>query len=155
MNTIFPAIEEVLPHRGTMRLLDEVTAFTSEAATCAYTVDGTAWYAESFGGMPAWIGIELMAQTVAAHVSLLARREGRPVRPGALLGTRSFNSRRAAFAHGERLSVSVRLEFRDDTGLGVYECEIAVDETVVADAALKVFEPDDFDQFLAAGRNPS
>ncbi len=155
MNAALPPIEEVLPHRGTMRLLDEVTAFTAETATCAYTVDGAAWYAEGHGGMPAWICIELMAQTVAAHVALLARAQGKPAKAGALLGTRDFHCYRAIFAVGERLSITARLEFRDESGLAAYECAIEMGEAVVAEAALKVFEPDNFDQFLASGRNPS
>jgi predicted hotdog family 3-hydroxylacyl-ACP dehydratase len=155
MNTAIPPIEDVLPHRGTMRLLDAVTAFADDAATCSCTVDGTAWYAEGNGGMPAWIGIELMAQAVAAHVALLARRQGKPVRPGALLGTRNFACRRAAFAAGEQLSIRAELDFRDESGLGAYECAISADGAVVAEATLKVFEPEDFGQFIATGREPS
>lgn len=155
MKLSLPPIEEVLPHRGTMQLLDEVTAFTDEAATCAYQVDGNAWYAQNRAGMPVWIGVELMAQAVAAHVALMARRHGKPVKPGALLGTRNFVSQRALFLPGERLAVTACLEFRDESGLAAYACSIATGGTTVTEATLKVFEPEDFAQFIATAKEPS
>lgn len=154
-NTALPPIDEVLLHRGTMQLLDAVTAFSPESATARYRVDATAWYADADGAMPAWIGIELMAQAVAAHVALLARSKGLPPRAGALLGTRSFQSLRPAFPAETELTITAHLEFRDDSGLGAYECEIALGDEVAATSTLKVFEPEDFGQFIAGGKETS
>ncbi len=49
----FPAIETVLPHRGTMLLLDSVSACSTGSLTAHAHVCGDAWYADADGAMPA------------------------------------------------------------------------------------------------------
>ena len=88
----FPPIEDLLPHRGNMLLLTRMLAADEERATCEAVPDAQAWYAEADGTMPAWVGIELMAQAIAAHVALIARRAGKSPRPGVVLGTRAYKS---------------------------------------------------------------
>ena len=143
-----PAIEELLPHRGTMLLLDRVLAFSTRELTAEYTPRTDAWYADARGNMPAWIGIELMAQAIAAHVGLLNRNEGKPVAPGVLLGTRRFESAQSAFSAGRVLRIHTAISFRDESGLAAYDCGIEAEGSGVASATLKVFEPDDFEAFL-------
>lgn len=143
-----PPIEALIPHRGTMLLLDRVLAFSEETALAEYTPQSAAWYADDNGNMPAWIGIELMAQTIAAHVALLKRQQGMPPKMGALLGTRSYRSTAGSFAAGTALRIRVQSVLRDASGLGAYECSITLAATVVATAILKVYEPDDFGIFV-------
>jgi predicted hotdog family 3-hydroxylacyl-ACP dehydratase len=100
--------------------------------------------------MPAWIGIELMAQAIAAHVGLVKRSEGKPVSPGVLLGTRRFAPALAAFPAGQPLQVATAISFRDESGLAAYDCRIESAGKVLVEATLKVFEPADFDAFLRA-----
>lgn len=148
-----PPIEELLPHRGTMLLLDRVTEFSGDTAVAEYAPRADAWYADDAGDMPGWIGIELMAQTVAAHVALAKRLVGLPVKMGALLGTRTYRTTSASFAAGRILQIRAREVFRDESGLAGYECSIACDGTPVAEAVLKVYEPEDFGQFMQ-GKQP-
>ncbi|MBN3815024.1 beta-hydroxyacyl-ACP dehydratase, partial [Paraburkholderia sp. Ac-20347] len=89
---IFPPIDAIIPHRGTMLLLDAVCACSDESLSAEASVRADAWYADAQGAMPAWIGIELMAQAIAAHVGLLSMRAGKAARPGVLLGTRRFTA---------------------------------------------------------------
>lgn len=145
----FPPIEELLPHRDPMLLLDRVLAADAHSLTAERTVPAGAWHSDEAGAMPLWIGLELMAQAVAAHVSLQARLRGAPPKRGVLLGTKSLRATRAAAPAGSVLHVSARLVYRDDSGLGAYDCAIAAaDGTGIAQATLKVFEPADFDAFL-------
>lgn len=145
----FPPIEELLMHRDNMLLLHEVAAFSDEAVTCRCAPDAGAWYAGA-EGMPAWIGIELMAQAIGVHVALLARREGRPPKPGALLGTRAYRSEIPAFAAGRALRVEARQTFRDAEGLASYDCAIRSEAgETLASAALTVYEPKDFERFIS------
>ncbi|EEA00465.1 conserved hypothetical protein, partial [Burkholderia sp. H160] len=67
-------IEAIIPHRGSMLLLDAVDTFADTTLSAFATVDPHAWYADAAGAMPAWIGIELMAQAIAAHIALVAMR---------------------------------------------------------------------------------
>ena len=43
------------------------------------------------GQAPVWLGIELLAQTIAAHGGLLAQAAGRPPRAGLFLGSRRLH----------------------------------------------------------------
>jgi predicted hotdog family 3-hydroxylacyl-ACP dehydratase len=147
MNT-FPPIEELLAHRGNMLLLKEVVGFTDTEVTCIALPDGAAWYAQD-GAMPAWVGVELMAQAIAAHVALLARQKGLGPRPGVLLGTRNYQASCAAFPLGTSLTVRATESGRAGTGLASYNCAVlAPDSAPLANAILTVHEPANFEQFI-------
>ncbi|WP_296227947.1 beta-hydroxyacyl-ACP dehydratase [Ralstonia sp. UBA689] len=144
-------IESLLPHRGTMLLLARVDAWDDESLTAVAHVDRTAWYADAEGNMPAWIGIELMAQAIAAHVGLLSMRAGQPARPGVLLGSRKYEASVPAFAHGQPLCVQARELLRSTEGHGAYECTISTDGPAgrtLANAVIKVYQPTDFQAFI-------
>lgn len=149
---LLPAIEVLIPHRGTMLLLDRVIALEDESTEAEFAPRAEAWYADERGNMPAWIGIELMAQTIAAHVGMLKRREGAAPKHGALLGTRRYTSTRPVFVAGERLRIYAKMIYRDTSGLAAYECSIVVGCDEIARATLKVFEPEDFHSFLQESR---
>jgi predicted hotdog family 3-hydroxylacyl-ACP dehydratase len=142
------SIEEILPHRGTMLLIDAVNAWSDEALTAQATVRGDAWYADANGAMPAWIGIELMAQAIAAHVALLAMRAGTRARPGVLLGSRRYQAHTPTFARAARLSIEVKELLRGEAGHGAYECTIDHQQARCAEAVIKVFQPADFQSFI-------
>ncbi len=146
----FPPIEDILPHRDPMLLLDRVLGFDTTTASAQYTPRRGAWYADTEGNMPAWIGVELMAQTVAAHDSLLRRDQGLPPKQGALLGTRRLTCTRSSFAADQALVTHTQVIYREASGMGAYECSIEMDGASVASATLIVFEPDDFSTFVQA-----
>ena len=98
--------------------------------------------------MPSWIGIELMAQAIAAHVGLVARSRGKPPKAGVLLGTRQYRASQPRFAAGAELMISARLTYRDESGLGAYDSAIALNGAEVATASVNVYEPPDFAAFL-------
>lgn len=147
----FPPIEELLPHRGNMLLLEQMLVADDDSAICCAAPDSGAWYAQADGSMPAWIGIELMAQTIAAHAAFVARLSGKPPRPGVLLGTRAYKAEESFFPAGAALHIEARLSYRDVSGLGAYDCRIA-DESgkLLASAAITVYEPEDFAKFMHA-----
>jgi len=146
--TAFPPVEAILPHRGTMLLIDAVLSCDDHALSAEAGVRSDAWYADADGAMPAWIGIELMAQTVAAHISLLAMRAGGRARPGVLLGTRSYAALRSAFPAGARLVIEGHELLRGEEGHSAYECTIEHDGVRWAEAVIKVFQPTDFQTFI-------
>ena len=145
-----PPVEALIPHRGTMRLLDRVIGFEEKSAIAEFTPCSTAWYADAAGGMPAWIGIEAMAQTVAAHVAWSKRQQGLPLKSGVLLGTRRYRATCASFAAGAPLRVRVGAVLSDPSGIGAYDCAIENDEGVLAEAVLKDYEPEDFRELMKA-----
>jgi predicted hotdog family 3-hydroxylacyl-ACP dehydratase len=146
-----PAIEDLLPHRGSMLLLQALLSADEQTACALANTDADAWYSDGDGAMPAWIGIELMAQTIAAHVGWCKSRLGQPPKQGVLLGTRAYRSSVASFRGP--LHIEARLAFLDDSGLGAYDCSIASDDKTLAVATVKVFEPADFQSFIHSHSN--
>lgn len=144
----FPPIDELLAHTGDMLLLDRILSFENDSTLAEYSPQTHAWYADESGHMPAWIGIELMAQTVAAHVGLLKRDQNAKPKQGVLLGTRSFRAAVAYFGAGVPLQIQATIAYRDDSGLGAYDCMIMSGDMKLASATLKVFEPENFESFL-------
>jgi predicted hotdog family 3-hydroxylacyl-ACP dehydratase len=140
-----PPIEELLPHRYGMLMVERVVDWDPSSATVSATPSAQGWYAEP-GGMPSRIGIELMAQAIAAHVSIVAWSKGEPPKKGVLLGARAYRATRPCFAVGSELIVKATRAFSDDTGMGAYDCTIEN----AAKARILVFEPPDFEAFIKA-----
>lgn len=141
-------IESYVPHRGAMLLLDRLIAADEESAVAEVTVPlGGLFLHEA--GMPSWVGIEYMAQTVAAWAGWRALQKGRAVQIGFLLGSRRYETAQAFFAPGTRLTVSVRCELLGDNGLGMFDCRIEADgEKELATARISVFEPGDGNAYI-------
>ena len=131
-------VRELLPHDPPMVLLDRAISF--EDATLVAEVDVRADSILCQGNsVPAWVGIEYMAQAVAAHAGCQARLEGKPPSIGYLLGTRSYKCSLAAFPVGETLQVHIESLYVE-MGLGAFACRIDMGETV-ASATINVYQP--------------
>ncbi|WP_077038086.1 3-hydroxylacyl-ACP dehydratase [Pelomonas sp. KK5] len=137
-------IASLVPHAGRMSLLQTVLDCDAESLRAELTVsEGDLFFHEGVG-IGGWVGIEYMAQAVAAW----AGAQGGEPRIGFLLGSRRYRCSRSAFRAGEKLSVSVRREFQADNGLGQFDCRIEIGEDCVATAQLTVFGPEDPVAFL-------
>jgi len=123
-----------------MRLLDALVQADGDGATARLRVDPEAWYAAPDGTMPAWFGLEVLAQTIAAWSGSRSSRPDRPPRVGYLLGTRSYTCQVPAFPAGSLLEAQVRPLFEGEGGLGAHACTLILDGAEVASAQLKVFE---------------
>jgi len=119
----FPPIAELLPHRGRAVLLDRVLAHDATTTVCLVETSSSALFRAADGGVPAYFGLEYMAQTVAAHGGLLDREAGRPTRPGFFLGTRRLAFTVARFEPGQRLEVTAT-HLRGALGLVAFDCAI-------------------------------
>lgn len=72
-------LAELLPHAGDMILIDQVLAFDDEQIHTRLTVRAGGLFNREDGSLPAWVGVELMAQSVAAYAGCRARLLGDPV----------------------------------------------------------------------------
>lgn len=140
-------IAELLPHSGQMILLDEVLRFGAEDVEARLTVRPGGLFNLPDGSLPAWVGVELMAQTVAAFAGCQARQAGEPVQLGFLLGTRSFKCNVERFPVGRELHISALCSLRDDNGMGVFECHLS-GPGIQAEARLNVFCPPQIGSYL-------
>jgi predicted hotdog family 3-hydroxylacyl-ACP dehydratase len=141
------SIEDVVPHRGAMLLLDRLLSADEDTVVVAGGVRHGQLFATD-AGLPAYVGIEMMAQAIAAWAGCRAHRLGQPVKLGFLLGTRRYACARTHFPYGARVEVVARREVMGDNGLGMFACTLRLDGADVADALLSVFEPPDAAAFL-------
>lgn len=135
-------IRELVPHAGRMVLIDAVVDAHDETLVCSTRI-GADHLFECGGEVGGWLGIELMAQAIAAWSGWQARLRGAAPQVGFLLGTRRYDSQRARFAVGEELTIHVQRLFQADNGLAQFEARIEIGGQIVASAALNVFEPPD------------
>ncbi|BCX80829.1 hypothetical protein MIT9_P0405 [Methylomarinovum caldicuralii] len=142
----FP-ITELLPQRGVMRLVDEVVEITDETARTALTVRDDPLFLLEPGRVPAWVGLEYMAQTVAVWSGYHCLHRGEPIRAGLLLGTRRFEAAVDHFPVGQKLCVRARRVFRAANDMCVFDCAIEAGRPL-ADARLNVLLPQDLKAYL-------
>lgn len=138
---------ELVPHDKPMSLLDEVVRVAPGELLAQVTLHRDSVFVEA-EGVPAVIGIEYMAQAVAACAGHAALSVGGKVQLGFLVGTRRYRSNCAFFPLNETLWVHVKELVQGDNGLSVFECSIR-SERVDISANLNVFQPEDPAQFLA------
>jgi predicted hotdog family 3-hydroxylacyl-ACP dehydratase len=103
-----PPIDALLPQTGPMRLLEGVLAHDAESTRCLVDPARSALFRDASGRVPAWVGIEYMAQCIAAHGGLLARARGGSPHPGLLLGARRLVFRCDGFEQAPLLQVTAR-----------------------------------------------
>ncbi len=133
-------IAELVPHAADMILVDEVLSFADEDVHTRLVVRAGGLFSQADGSLPAWVGIELMAQSVAAFAGCQARQAGLPVELGFLLGTRNYQCNVEAFPLGAELHIHALRSLQDDNGMGVFECNLT-GPGIHAHARLNVFRP--------------
>ena len=143
--TLWP-VEQLLTHAGRMILLDRVVEWDAERIVCERIIRKGDAFIEA-NGLPGWAGIELMAQTIAAWNGCQVLAAGGTIRPGFLLGTRSYRVDADVFAIGARLVIEAVRTFHDDDGMAAFSCRVDT-AGVHAEARLTVFSPPDPTPFL-------
>lgn len=140
------SVLEYLPHQPPMVLIDELIEAGENYAVSRLTVKPTTPFVAQ-QGLPAWAGIELMAQTVSLFAGVRGKRQGCPPKIGFLLGTRRYQSSCAFFPMHSELVISVKELYFGETKLGVFECIIQSEAGCVT-ANLNVYEPPNLEQVL-------
>lgn len=143
----YPAIATLVPHSGAMLLLDRVVAADAEMLCAEVTIRADSQFCDGLE-VGAWVGIEYMAQAIAAHAGYCAQLRGEPVKVGFLLGSRRYQSAVPGFAVGAVLTVRVQRALQGDNGLGAFDCSIAQHDAVLASALVTVFQPANVNEFL-------
>jgi predicted hotdog family 3-hydroxylacyl-ACP dehydratase len=138
----YPAIAELLPHAGSMLLLERLCAATDSTARCEVRVGPTlALFLDADGGLPGWVGIELMAQTVAAWSGYQGFLRQEPPQVGLLLGARKYESHCASLPAGSVLTITVE-QLLQDGALASFQCDLHCEDQRVASARLSTIQPD-------------
>ncbi|MGQ0618681.1 MAG: ApeP family dehydratase [Panacagrimonas sp.] len=138
---------DTVPHGGDMRLIDEIEDYGPDWIRVGISIGPRSLFAGA-GGVPAWVGLEYMAQTICAYGGIEQLQQGRTPRIGLLIGARRYESAVVEFAIGTRLRVEARLLIRTAEDMVVFECEIHAGQERLAWAEVKAFRPEDIEVFL-------
>jgi predicted hotdog family 3-hydroxylacyl-ACP dehydratase len=133
-------VSDFLPHKPPMLLIDRILDWGDDHLTAEVHINSESMFLDEHNNVPAWVGIEYMAQTVAALAGVRAYIADAPSPVGLLLGARKYLSEVDHFKNGERLVVTVESVYEDEGGLGSFDCEICTDN-VLASARINTFQP--------------
>ena len=144
---------QFLPHRAPMILLDRIVLLHTDYLESEVTITSDTLFLRG-GAVPAWVGVEYMAQTCAAFAGYESRGRGEEARVGFLLATRNYRSAVTGFELGATLRVRVTLIHRDAGGLSMVEGKITRlgGDVPLVEATLTVYEVADLAQFFKENR---
>lgn len=142
-----PPIEQLIPHRGPIRLIERLIHADGPHVRAVATVPRQGPFCTA-AGVPIWVGVEYMAQTIAAWAGLRAQAKGLPPPLGFLLGTRRYSCTLTHLPPGAELVIEANCEIIGENGLAAFDCRILLDRHCVAEAMLSVFQPPDAQAFL-------
>jgi predicted hotdog family 3-hydroxylacyl-ACP dehydratase len=151
--TELPPIEELVPHRHPMLLIDGVTSFETTRLTATFTPAEGCW--DDPRGLPSYAGIEIIAQAIAAHNSLASRISEGSTEPsvGVLLGARSYEATMPFFPLGRRILIELEEKMQDPVGFGAFLGTLRDEAgSILASSTIKVFRPADFRTYIAQNR---
>jgi predicted hotdog family 3-hydroxylacyl-ACP dehydratase len=134
-----PAAEFVL-HRKPMLFLDRLIDIGEDFATCEWCISEDFELFVPGLGVPAYAGIEYMAQCVAVHAGARARACGFVPPHGYLLGTRHYQCAVSYFEAGASYQATCQEQVRDSQGMGSFACRILLNGSSIAEANLAVLE---------------
>ena len=140
------SVDQLVPHSGQMSLLSHITGYGEDWLSAAVDITPTSMFLEE-QGVPAWVGLEYMAQTIGAYAGLQERLKGHEPRVGFLLGTRRYSIPVPYFAPGERIQLKVIKNMQAENGLCAFDCELT-GNGYTATASLNIYQPDDAETFL-------
>ncbi len=144
----YPPVEELLPHAPPMVLLDAVEEIEGLRCCCRVEVRFGAPFVEE-GGLPAFVGVEYLAQAVGVLSGWRARLSGKAPQLGFLLSVREYASEVATFPIGTRLLVEVTHVWGEGEMMrfdGVLRD--AAHGQILAQGGLSIFAPENPDNYL-------
>lgn len=139
----YPPPSDYLPHTAPMVMLDTVHLIETGHAVCSVSVSEAgvlAPFLDPAGSLPAWFGLEIMAQTVGVSAGGQARAGDTGSEPqGMLLGTQQFSAEVPAFAAGSELFCEAALQ-QSSGPLHSYECSIHDAHRTLARARVNIYQ---------------
>ena len=144
----FPPVGELVAHAGGMLLIDRIVAAVGETIRSETTIRPDNIFYQRGHGVPAYVGFELMAQTISAYDGLRRRDKGEKPVIGFLLGCRRYAAVRPFFVEGDRLTIEAT-SLLGEEGMASFDCRILdADGVEVAAATINVYRPADPEAFL-------
>lgn len=143
-------IENVLPHTAPMILIDSIDSYDENIGRCSVTITPISnFYNADTQTVPSHVGIEYMAQSIAAYANANQVDNGADVAIGFLVSSRKYKMHCTGFKLHSKLTIEVEKLYSEENGLSAFECVIKEDDIILVDAKINVFQPENPAQFLA------
>jgi predicted hotdog family 3-hydroxylacyl-ACP dehydratase len=113
----------LVPHTGAMLLLSDVLRHDAEETACGVEIAAQRLFREADGSVPAWIGLEYMAQCIAVHAAL-SRASEEPPPIGFLVSVRGLRFHCRHFEPAQRLEAVARRIGSGSGGLSSFACSL-------------------------------
>ena len=139
--TSYPCIEQLLPHDRPMILIDRALDIQQDTIHCQVDIGpNNPFFNADSQSIPAYVGIEFMAQSVAAWSGYHALQQGQEPPIGFLLGSRRYTAQLDAFSQGQQLAIYAE-KMMEDNGMAVFAARIELAKQLVASCQLNVYVP--------------
>ena len=135
------AIGELLAHEAPMILIDRVLEVGEGKIHTSVTIRPNSPFAK-IEGVPVYVSVEFMAQSIAAFIGWSARQQGEPPKIGLLLGTRKLELSTDWMRFGDDIEIQAFERYNDGT-MAAFECLVRRGDETLAEARLNVYEPPD------------
>ena len=143
-----PEIIEVIPHRPPMILIDNIDDVGPDFMSTHVRITDTSLFLEQGKGVPVLVGLEYMAQTVAAFVGAEGKKKGETIKLGFLLGARRFETKVSYFLLGEKLNIRISRILQQNE-LGQFLCSINdQNNQELVSAKISAYMPNDINEFF-------
>jgi predicted hotdog family 3-hydroxylacyl-ACP dehydratase len=131
-----------------MILIDRMIDATDAGSVCEVTIGPQTLFIGP-GGVPAFVGLEYMAQAVAAYGGYKSHLAGEPMAIGFLIGTPQLKTYCQFFCCGQTLQIQVT-HIWGNHELRQFHCMIhdALTAKLLQQAELNIFKPHDLQSYL-------
>ncbi len=144
-------LEKILPHNNPMILIDnieEVNLDEEYILTSVTIREDNVFFERELDGVSYLLGIEFMAQTIAAYTHFKNNNETPQI--GFLLGTRSYRCSLEKFEKDHKYIIKAKEIFCDDE-LVSFECLIYNEGAECAKATINAYQPKNATEYLNIG----
>jgi predicted hotdog family 3-hydroxylacyl-ACP dehydratase len=139
---------ELTPHAAPMLLIDEVTSCTPDRITSRAVISSTSPFYMPGRGLPAYVGFEIMAQTIAAYDGWTRRQNGEKPAVGFLLGCRRYTTSAEWLQEGMQVEIEAN-SLLDAGEMKSFDCKlVGPGGALLASGVLNVYRPTDAAAFL-------
>ncbi len=145
-------IVDLLPHDPPMVLLDRYVSSNETELRAQVNITADSQFYDAKGGVPAYVGIEYIAQAVSAFNGLQDKEAGKKVQPGFLLGSRKVELFTDYFALGSVLDIQVTTSFNDGE-MAVFDGLVSHQGAVLVKARINAFQPKDPMAFIQSAQS--
>ena len=138
--TVDTTIRDLLPHRGSSLLLDQILEHDATATVCSVDLSNQRWLRNPDNSVSSWLAVEYMAQCMTAHEGLRAQAEHLPREAGMLVALSNLHLKTRSFDAGQQLRVKTEPS-RGRIGLRVFShiCRVFENENdPIAQARLTI-----------------